>query len=469
VRNERDADNSFRLKVHDLLIVALNIPETNKAPLNTEQEVGLSFLERLRDDGFRKPSIIIADHLSTKTNDKIEDLETSVPLLRGTEGWEVNLQLRVRQQLNLSVAKPKKKTCWIDIRLDLGNRSGDYQIKGNFFNEVRGIIDQVNFRKLKNLLLPSRIVGNIEAPDSLDLFHNIGEELHEQLQRRNYDFDKHFTEAICAVGSDEDVRIRFVVTTSLHPLAFEAFLDDRAEHWMLRSPVYRKIEARSGVTLCEDDEEPTKLPIRKCLIIVADTQGVASGLSEGVSDRILPPLKHVDNEGSRLEEHLIKKGVVVRRLGGSSKYPATKGSLIEALKQGPWDTVHFAGHSFWDEKTGSAMIFLPGEENPQVVGIEPLAVLLRAARARLVYLSSCKSSGCGVELARKQIPSIVGYRWDIDDELSAEHAEVFYTKLFEDPESIEIALLRTRQQMRRDHGGNPIWASSVLIRQTDIS
>ena len=131
--------------------------------------------------------------------------------------------------------------------------------------------------------------------------------------------------------------------------------------------------------------------------------------------------------------------------------------------------VHFAGHSFWDEKTGSAIIFLPGETNPQVVGIEPLAVLLRSARTRLVYLSSCKSSGCGVELARKQIPAIVGYRWNVDDELSAEHAKVFYKNLFEYPDSLEIALLRTRVQMHKDHRDNPIWASSILIKQTEIN
>ena len=76
VKNERDANDSSRSKDYDLLIVALNIPKTNKAPLNTEEEAGLSFLEQLQNDGFRKRSIIITDHMSTDNYSRIGELES---------------------------------------------------------------------------------------------------------------------------------------------------------------------------------------------------------------------------------------------------------------------------------------------------------------------------------------------------------------------------------------------------------
>jgi len=469
VKNERDAYNLFRSKEYNLVIVALNIPKTSKAPLNTEEEAGLAFLKKLRDDGFRKPSIVIADHMTTETLSRIRDLELSEPLLRGKEDWEVSLNLRVRQQLDLSVVTQKKKTCWIDIRLDLEKRTGDYEIRGNFLNGVRGVLEQLHFGRLGKLVLHSKIVGSLRFPDWIALFQNIGEELLEQIFRSNYSFKYKFDQAVDALGSDENLKIRFVITSSFHPVAFEALVDDDSMHWMLRSPVYRKIDASTELGLFEDENELAELPVKRCLIIVADTEGLVPKILPGVNGRILRPLRHVDSEGADLEQYLTNRGVIVRRLGGSSQDSASKRNVIDALKDGPWDTVHFAGHSFWDEeKSGKAVIFLPGETQPQILEVEPLAVLLRAARTRFVYLSSCSSSGCGVELARKQIPAILGHRWVVDDELAAEHARLFYSNRFEYPESLEKAFLYTRQAMYDKHRENQIWASSVLIKQTDF-
>jgi DNA-binding NarL/FixJ family response regulator len=134
VKNEMDACRSFYLKDYDLLIVALNIPKTSGSPLNSEEAAGLSFLKTLRDNGFRKPSIVISDDMDRETFSDIQALQSAVPLLRGSKDWESVLAARVRQQLGLSEGRYQDKTCCVDIILDLENKSGDYRIKTGLLN-----------------------------------------------------------------------------------------------------------------------------------------------------------------------------------------------------------------------------------------------------------------------------------------------------------------------------------------------
>jgi hypothetical protein len=465
VKNENDAYNSVHSKDYDLLIVALNIPRTSETPLNPEEEAGLSLLTTLRDQGFRIPSIVVTDDMDTMTFSRIQELELCTALLRGTKEWEDKLDYKVRQQLGLLGVKRVKKACWVDITLDPENRRGNYRIRGNFLTEVNGILENVDFKHLKQLVGDSRAIGQTEAPVWKELFHNIGERLLEELFKRNYFFNRDFNRAVGHLGSDEEsVTIRFIVSRGVHPLAFEALIDDDEKYRMLRSPIYRKID----VALFREQNQAAELPIRHCLIIVADTAGVVSGFSTGGSESILRRLPQIDYEGQLVEELLKGRRVDVRRLGGSGRSPASKKNLIAALKEGPWDTVHFCGHSFWDEQNNRAVIFLPGENGPEVLDIEQIAVLLRHAQTRFVYLSSCSSSGCAIELARQQISAIVGYRWDVDDDLAVKHAELFYTNILKYPQSLEIAFLRTRQEMHAEHGDNRIWASSVLINQSEM-
>ena len=363
-----------------------------------------------------------------------------------------------------------RRVCYADIGLDLAKRRGDYRIRGNFLQEAAGPLENLDFERLMRLVIQSRIVGNTDNVYWKEMFRAIGQELFDELFRKNYFFNRDFNRAVTGLLSIEGVRFRFVVGTSAHPLAFEALVDDDAQHRILQSPVYRKIEGSSGVALLANESVTHDPSAWRCLIIVANVQGIVSGFEVGLSNYILEPLNHVDREGKRLEEFLVKNGICVQLLGGSSKTLASRKNLIDILKDGPWDMVHFAGHSYWDEReSGKAAIFLRGENGqPQILSVEQLAVLLREAGTRFVYLSSCGSSGCGVELARNHIPAVVGYRWEVDDELAVEQAYLFYTNLFESRHSLEIAFLRTRQEMHDRHSDNRIWASSVLIRQSEI-
>jgi len=479
VRNEEDAYDLFHSKDYSLVIVAINIPKTSTTPLNPEERAGLSLLRKLRSERYSNPSILVTDDINNETYYKIQELEYCVPVLRGREDWELTLTRRVRQQLGLSDVDQRKKVRLVDIRLDLENRRGDYRIKGTLF-EASGVLERVDFNNLKQLLIDSRAVGRDETPDWIELFHNIGERLLEELFRKNHNLLRDFSRAVPMLGSDdESVRMRFVVAGSAHPLAFEALIDEDSTYRMLRSPVYRKIEggeatfiaAQNEPFLAGDGHAGHEVPFKRCLIIVAPTVGSVYGLSTRHPELTLRRLKHLDCEGERLEKYLKDKGVFVSRVGGLSKNSVSVSTIGQVLRGGPWDAVHFAGHSFWDDRDGgTAVIFLPGESegDPRILKIDVLAVLLRKAGTRFVYLSSCGSSGCGVELARRQIPSIVGYRWDVDDDLAVEHAECLYKNIFESPESLEIAFLRTRQDMCVAYPNNRIWASSVLIRQAEI-
>jgi CHAT domain len=292
--------------------------------------------------------------------------------------------------------------------------SGSYRIRGNFLAGVSGFLEKVDYQRLGRLVRQSKLIGGILDGSWIDSFRDIGQELLEELFRNNYSFNTAFNQSAAPlVGDGESVRIRFIVSTSAHPLACEALIDDNNAYRILQLPVYRKINESTQAFFFEPESELKGTAIERCLIVVADTHGIVSGVS---ADIILRKLSHISEEGKQLEDCLTKNGIFVRRLGGPGGVTASRDQLVADLERGTWDAVHFAGHSFWDEK-GNAMIFLPGAKGPESLTIEPLAVLLRKARTRFVYLSSCSSSGCAAELARKQVSAIVGHRWEVDDEL----------------------------------------------------
>ena len=468
VKNATDAYNVICSKDYRLLILALHLPHTSDAPLNPEEETGISLLQRLAENRRIMPSILLTEHMDTRTFSRIQALQSCVPLLRGDEGWQVSLMSKVRQQLGLSVPTHAKQVCYADIELDLASRSGRYCIRGNCLQGTCRPLEQLDFERLGRLVVLSRAVGNLE--DWKDMFRTIGQELLEELFRKNYFFIRDFNRAVASLRSIESIRFRFVVGDSAHPLAFEALLDDDKNYRILQSPVYRRIQTGGGVALPGDETVDRDPSAWHCLIILANTQGYVSGWEDTQPQLNLPPLPHVSSEGQLVYSCLKNKVALLMLVDGSSQNAASRHNLVQVLKHGRWDMVHFAGHWSWDEReSGKATLFLRGENGePESLSIDQLAVLLREAGTRFVYLSSCKSSGCGVALARNHIPSVVGYRWEVDDELAVEQAALFYTHLLEYQESIEMAFLRTRQEMHDRHPDNRIWASSVLISQSEL-
>ena len=133
--------------------------------------------------------------------------------------------------------------------------------------------------------------------------------------------------------------------------------------------------------------------------------------------------------------------------------------------------MHFAGHSFFEgaAKNDPGGLIFPGQP-PKVVRIREFAQWLNAAETRFVYLSSCHSSDAEVafELAEEGVPTVIGFRWDVEDDWAAEYAQSFYDRLFYDQPSLpslEHAFLCARKEMNARHSESRIWAAPTMIHQ----
>ena len=120
--------------------------------------------------------------------------------------------------------------------------------------------------------------------------------------------------------------------------------------------------------------------------------------------------------------------------------------MQEVLKTDHWDLVHYAGHSYYDEKEGGGYLFFPGDF-AEPLEIQMFNTHLENAQTRFVYLSGCQSSEAGFvfELAKLQIPGVLGFRWPINDNPALEFARKFYGELFKNGSPcVEKAFLETR-------------------------
>src|SRR5262249_53873088 len=146
-------------------------------------------------------------------------------------------------------------------------------------------------------------------------------------------------------------------------------------------------------------------------------------------------------------------------------------TLEHTLKEHQYDFVHFAGHSF-TTADGRTFLILPSARPDRVVGlpIESFARWAGVARARFAYLSSCRGGSWeGLRnMVEYGIPQVLGFRWDVEDDKAAHFAQVFYDRLLQEGKSFASAYRDACVKLHDESNStNPIWASPVLVMQTD--
>lgn len=495
VRNEAAAKDVIekRKGKYSLVITHLHIPADSKNPRNESDQCGLRFLQSINEEGGHIYSILVLVDFIHEINLKASELSNCMLLEEGKE-FDEHLVECCKSQLDkiINVQRGKNRVeetemaqhvVDVEIYLDLINRQWRYKFiskgkKVHPWHDSSGplkidefIIEDLFLRSKENLLQE-----NWERE-----WRYIGLHLYKQIIN-DACFYKDFCNVSSRVPDEKNIRFRFNIEKTLQPLAVEALAerDHEAKHkpWMLRAPIYRRLQV-SGDIMPPLFYGRTPLSDKiNCLIIESNISGPIKNVKDKNGRPVfLNEIQSVTDECNFLQEYLKENKLKynigeIRRLKPSD----AKNDLIfsdyvkKVLESRPWDLVHYAGHSLYhsDNRKSRGYVFFKGDNEDYGEGkdIEIFALWLRGAKTRFIYLSSCESAGADFvfELASKQIPSIVGFRWKIDDQKAFEYSQKFYTHLFEE-KSLEYAFWNAQKEMYEKERAERIWAAPMLIMQ----
>jgi hypothetical protein len=326
------------------------------------------------------------------------------------------------------------------------------------------------------------------------VYRLLGERVFKLLNTR--EFVGHYNYAQAAVG--EDVRLRFNLGRPVFDGLWESIFDPSAggRYLMLDTSITRRdLESIDQFA----DQQAGEVGVLNVLVIAAEVPENAAPV--GPDDQLwraswgrarLNPLPHVATEAEMLQElenaprppesgatarGALKIQVEVLSERSREKRTGRKSwSLAEEVERklkehpGQYDVVHFAGHALVpeaDAKDDRGYLIFSGVPSPQAVPISKVAGWLKGTSAELVYLSCCKSNAAkaAAEFARNNVRMTIGFNWELDDAKAVEFAKLFYTELLRRQLKVCSAMREARRQLHNNQGGDPTWASPVLVAQ----
>jgi CheY-like chemotaxis protein len=456
-------------KQYQLVIADLHIPQDHGAAVIEEAMSGIELLKNIQKDCI--PSFLVVPARTTELQEVVDDLHRCRLVEKGS-GYREQLLRFSRMFLQ----KPHEKIAGsdvekegkIDLELDLNNNFWHFNIIGEFGDSVymnEGLLE-IRSDKIMDLIDRS---SNIQViPNWEKELEQIGKTLCEQIIENNKKFMKAFYKLTGAINQLEKIRIRFKVDRKIHPVFLEALIEDES-FLMLSSPVYRRLSVSGEYHPIFKCPGSKRHPVN-CLIIESDFWGTA-----GTADirNKFDKLENIAWEALWLHDFLEdnRKAFNIGEIKWVRNTPEN-GCFTDHLRElfcpgRTWELVHYAGHSYYDGISGKGYLLFPPNDDPEVVRLQEFSKWLRDCKNQLVFLSSCHSSeeDFVFELAQNGIPSIIGFRWNIDDEKAVEYVKTFYTHLFRKGLTLEYAFLETRRDMHDKFPKNRIWAAPMLIIQ----
>jgi hypothetical protein len=480
-------DRSRQSEPYRLIISYLHIAKHRKAPLVEEEMLGLSLFRELSATAAAATAgILLTPIIDNKLLGQVRELP-HMSLVSESDGWqeqicEIAEQIFASQetggpQPQLKDVRTAKKHKKVRVDIYIGLHKDTWQIvfngDGGLICDPKPRLLRVDMDKIHKIGMKENWVyeSKDKYPMWVEILKDIGEELAQQILINNPEALRYYKELNGEVGGCEHFSLRFITSEEAYPLPLEAILapeyrqDD--DFWMLKSPMSRRVDV-GGIKswpLFENPESEESTMQINCLIIEADVHGYVQIGNQGVE---LKKLNNVAEEADQLERRL-REHRSAYRIGRIKRIPdkmtaCTRENVEAWLTNGEqWHLVHYAGHSLQQEK---GFVFFPHNGMADAVNIQDFSQWLRVAETRLIYLSSCQSSKVKFahEMARIGVPAAIGFRWDIDDQKAAEHADTFYDNLFRE-RSLEYAFLKTRQQIQRSDPEHIIWAAPVLMMQ----
>ncbi|MEN6373487.1 MAG: CHAT domain-containing protein [Smithella sp.] len=483
--NEDKAREKLRGEEYDLVVSSLDIPKDSKALPEDGLRRGLGLAQWMEKENMKIPTILLTEAGDT-------DLEKVVNKLANCElvilklGWDDLFIKRVRRGLEGKTVTEQKRLD-VDIFFYLDKKMAMYEFRG--VGPLRPTPLNIPFEEFLKLVedcadLEKKFKGPWES--SLQC---IGVKLMTYIFENDSTFSRLFWIRVKEAGGLNNTRIRFVVEKEVHPIALEAIYgpdvqSEEGNYWMLHTPIYRTVGkyAAWGEPLFHDQE--TREGPLDILIIKSPTEG--RGEFEGWTvpqepEKPLEKLENVEVECNFIENYRdspeysgrVKIGKVkLIPIPGDPRHFADQ--VQETLEHNKWHIVHYSGHSYYSSDTKKGYVFFPGGQDEKgepvlkVVDLEKFSGWLLNAKPNLVFLSSCHSSEAEFvfEMAKNCVPAIVGFRWDVQDDMAAEYTKVFYGILFGGKmQSLEDVFLKARQEIHERYKDKPIWAAPVLVMQ----
>lgn len=467
-----------------LIVSHLHIFERRKAPLVETQRLGLTLFQTLNREGSHIPGILLTPDVDDEQLALAISFPNFSPVPMGGH-WAEHIGIiaarsfakpsETKDQAAARVDRQPQKKVQVDFFIYPNSDTWAmvFRGEGNIICDPTPRLLKVNLAKINQTRIKDCMIDKYRGnyPDWKIFLNDIGEVLLREILLKNPEVLDYYTRLSGEVGGCENFRIRFITGEETYPLNLEAILvpsyQDNEDFWMLKAPVCRRLNVGDlrMYPLFENPNQKEMLQEINCLVIKADVHGW-----EKKSKIELNQLENISVEARQLGERLSELeanhtiGTFMSIPKGNTE--CTREAVEATLKSGKeWHLVHYAGHSHYtaDDK---GYVFFSKEGRPDPVDIQDFAQWLRQAKTRFVYLSSCESSKLKFvhELAKKWVPAVIGYRWDIDDDKAAEQANIFYDHLFRE-QSLEYAFLKTRQQVSQECPEHIIWAAPVLVMQ----
>jgi hypothetical protein len=275
----------------------------------------------------------------------------------------------------------------------------------------------------------------------------------------------------------DNIHFPFVVESGdLEHIPFEvvAYGDGKDEYIRYAAPIARKLLLKPNEVL--GDAEQPRLIERKnhraVLFIMAAASGVLRVTNKTFDGKDCVLLRKLDHLGAERQAVLDVYGLDQVHSVDLTNAADPVGEMTTALQQGPWDVIHFAGHSVQADQDRQVFLALPGAHNrSELIGYSGDDFARRAAQAnaRLVVLSSCESASCRTLLRMTSlgVPALIGFRWPVDDE----DAKVFTPRLHEALHQRKLTLARAFRdalfELKERAGGRVTPFSPILLIQPD--
>jgi CheY-like chemotaxis protein len=206
-------------------------------------------------------------------------------------------------------------------------------------------------------------------------------------------------------------------------------------------------------------------PLR-ILLVAANTDGNIPGVEREVETLV----EQIGKDLSRIG--------VDHRITALQSAEATYRRVKEELRDGRYHLFHYAGHGRYEDDVPQASgLVLAHGDGFRALTANDLSIVAESG-LQLVYLSCClgavnKSAPstddfCGIydALASAGVPTVLGFRWVVPDDATADFAVSFYSHLWRTLCPGEAALEARREAVTGQWGRDDhTWAAPVLLMQ----